>query len=73
MTNAGTASGATSRMFQTRRPGRVVRSTTQAAPVPMTMLTAMQPTTSRPVLDSSSATRGRATRAHAWSQPMLTV
>jgi hypothetical protein len=73
VTNAGTASGATRSTFQTRRPGRVVRSTSQAAAVPTAAHSSIPPRVSRAVFTISSPTRGRTTRRYASAQPMLTV
>jgi hypothetical protein len=62
---------ATSSTFQTRRPGNVVRSTSQAIPVPITNVSPTQPATSKPVFLRSSATRGRQVRATASSHPIV--
>jgi len=71
LTKAGTASGATSSTFQTRRPGNSVRSTSQAIPVPITNVSPTQPATSKPVFLRSSPTRGRQVRATASSHPIV--
>ncbi len=60
MTNAGTANGAVSAARHQRVPGNEVRSTSQAAPVPMMALRMPAPITRAAVLISSSPTRGRA-------------
>jgi hypothetical protein len=73
LTNAGTASGATSSTCQIRRPGTDDRSTSQAEPTPMTAQTATVPSTSRPVFHSSSATRGRRTSSRMPDQPTSRV
>ena len=63
LTKAGTASGATSATRQKPRPGRLVRSTSQAAPSPSTVASEPVSTTSDTVLRISSATRGRHRRS----------
>src|SRR3984957_2659529 len=58
-TKSGIASGMTSSTAQTRRPGRFVRSTSQAAPVPMTAHRKVTATVSRTVFHSSMPVSGR--------------
>ena len=72
-TNAGTASGATSSTCQSRRAGRSLRSTSQAAAVPITPVSRIAPRVSRVVLSSSTPMRGRTSRAQASSNPITTV
>ena len=58
-TKSGMASGITSRMAQTLRPGRSVRSTSHAAPVPMIAHRTVTTTVSRTVFQSSIPVSGR--------------
>ena len=66
---AGTASGATASIDHARRPGRLLRSVNQASAVPSTTHRGRVSTTSKTVLTSSSATRGRNTNAWICAQP----
>src|SRR5580698_9649885 len=61
-TKSGIASGTTTRTDQTRRPGRSVRSTHHAAPVPITAHAAVTTTVSRMVFHSRVRVSGRKMR-----------
>ena len=61
-TKSGMAKGTTTSTAQIRRPGRSVRSTHQAARVPMTAHRAVTTTVSRTVFQSSVAVSGRKMR-----------
>src|SRR4029077_4694439 len=67
--NAGTASGATNSGRQAERPGRSVRSTSQAAPTPSRRHSGTVTTTRPTVLTSSSPTRGRASSSYTGPGP----
>ena len=69
LTNAGTASGATSRPRQRRGSGTSVRSTSHAQAVAMTALSATPATMSVTVLTSSEPIRGRMSCSRATSRP----
>ena len=58
-TKSGMANGTTTRTAQTRRPGRLVRSTNQAASVPITAQSPVTTTISRTVFHSRAAVSGR--------------
>ena len=58
-TKSGMASGTTSRTAQIRRPGRSVRSTSQAVAVPMMAHRTVTTTVSRTVFHNSDAVNGR--------------
>jgi hypothetical protein len=58
-TKSGMASGTTNKTAQTRRPGRSVRSTNHAVPVPSTAQSAVTTTASRTVFQSKWSVRGR--------------
>ena len=61
-TKSGIASGTTTSTAQARRPGRSVRSTHQAAAVPITAQASVTTTVSRTVFHSSVPVSGRKTR-----------
>src|SRR5580692_1090833 len=61
-TKSGIARGTTTSTAQTRRPGRSVRSTHHAAPVPITAHAAVTTTVSRTVFHSSVQVSGRKMR-----------
>jgi hypothetical protein len=61
-TKSGMASGTTNSTAQIRRPGRSVRSVSQAAPVPSTAQHAVTAAVSRTVFHSSSPVSGRQIR-----------
>ena len=61
-TKSGMASGTTTSTAQARRPGRSVRSTHHAAPVPITAQATVTATVSRTVFHSSEAVSGRKIR-----------
>src|ERR1700683_918788 len=61
-TKSGIASGTTTRTDQTRRPGRLVLSTHDAVPVPITAHAAVTTTVSRIVFHSSVRVSGRKMR-----------
>src|SRR3954466_7139930 len=67
------ASGATNSGRQTARPGRSVRSTSQATATPMITHSGTVTRTSATVLTNSSPTRGRTTSPNALSQPTDTA
>jgi hypothetical protein len=69
LTNAGTASGATSSTRHQPAPASPVRSTSQAQPTPTTAQAPVARTTRETVLRSSSPTRGRTMSVTASDQP----
>src|SRR5580698_7181591 len=68
-TKSGIASGTTTSTAQTRRPGRLVRSTHQAAAVPITAHRAVTTTVSRTVFHSRSAVSLRKIRCATVAAP----
>ncbi len=61
--------GTINRTAQIRRPGRSVRSVSQAAPVPMIAESPVTASAKRTVFHNRVATKGRSSTTHTWLQP----